>query len=61
MRNERKIKWSDNRSSLKVIALNLLLTAIQLTHMLPKVYYKLSGFLKSRQQKNLPDTAQVTN
>lgn len=37
LRGERPIRWEDDRSSMKVIMLNNLLTAIQLTHVFPKV------------------------
>ncbi|WP_316809990.1 glycosyltransferase family 2 protein [Pedobacter heparinus] len=37
LKGERPIKWIDNRNSLKVILLNNLLNAIQLTHLVPKV------------------------
>ena len=37
LRGEREIKWVDNRNSMKVIMLNNLLNAIQLTHIVPKV------------------------
>jgi len=37
LKDEREIKWVDDRSSMKVILLNNLLNAIQLTHIVPKV------------------------
>jgi glycosyltransferase involved in cell wall biosynthesis len=37
LRGERPIRWVDNRNDIKVIMLNNLLTAIQLTHIFPKV------------------------
>jgi glycosyltransferase involved in cell wall biosynthesis len=37
LRGERPIRWEDNRNSMRVIMLNNLLTAIQLTHVFPKV------------------------
>ena len=40
LRNERKIKWNDNRKSIDVTMLNLLLNCILLTHPISKIYYK---------------------
>jgi glycosyltransferase involved in cell wall biosynthesis len=37
LRGEREIKWIDDRNSLKVIMMNNLLSAIQMTHIVPKV------------------------
>lgn len=37
LRGEREIKWIDNRKHIKVVLLNNLLTAIQMTHIVPKV------------------------
>lgn len=37
LQGEKEIKWVDDRNSLKVIMLNNLLNAIQLTHIVPKV------------------------
>lgn len=49
--NERKIKWIDNRNSLRVILLNGLLTCIQTTHLFPKVIKRISALIRSRYQK----------
>jgi glycosyltransferase involved in cell wall biosynthesis len=37
LQGEKEIKWVDDRNSIKVIMLNNLLNAIQLTHIVPKV------------------------
>lgn len=37
LRGEREIKWIDDRKHIKVVMLNNLLTAIQMTHIVPKV------------------------
>ncbi|WP_158799982.1 glycosyltransferase family 2 protein [Pedobacter sp. L105] len=37
LQGEREIKWVDDRKSMKVILLNNLLNAIQLTHIFPKI------------------------
>jgi glycosyltransferase involved in cell wall biosynthesis len=43
---EKKIKWVDNRNSLNVKSLNVLLNIIQLTHIFPKVKNRLLKYLK---------------
>ncbi len=50
LRGERKIKWIDDRNSYKVVLLNHLLTAIQLTHIFPKIYNKLGKAFSKRQE-----------
>jgi hypothetical protein len=48
LKGERKIGWVDNRNSFRVISLNLLLNAIQLTHLLPKVKNRFFKYLNLR-------------
>ena len=48
LKNERPIKWEDNRNSLKVIMLNHLLTCIQVKNMVPKVISRVSKLLTGR-------------
>lgn len=48
LRNERKIKWEDKRSSLKVRKLNWLLTYLRLTTLLPRIINKVKGIIKSK-------------
>jgi glycosyltransferase involved in cell wall biosynthesis len=57
LRNERKIKWSDKRNSFRVVGLNMLLTCIQLTHLVPKLYHRVSGLIRNRLQKPVTETA----
>lgn len=45
LRGEREIKWVDDRHSLKVILLNNLLNAIQLTHIVPKVIRRIKKII----------------
>lgn len=45
LRGEREIKWVDDRRSLKVILLNNLLNAIQLTHIVPKVIRRIKKII----------------
>jgi glycosyltransferase involved in cell wall biosynthesis len=45
MRNERKIKWTDDRNSAQVIFLNYLLTAIRLTTIPKRVFKKLFSII----------------
>jgi glycosyltransferase involved in cell wall biosynthesis len=40
LRGERKVKWIDDRNSARVRSLNILLDAIRLTHIFPKVINK---------------------
>ncbi|MGI4022324.1 MAG: glycosyltransferase family 2 protein [Janthinobacterium lividum] len=58
LHNERKIKWSDKRSSLKVRKLNWLLTYLRFTTLLPRIVNKVSGLInkfikKSDLQKSI--------
>ena len=46
LRGEKKVKWIDDRSSFKVMSLNILLDLIRLTHIFPKVKNKIIGYLK---------------
>lgn len=48
LHNERKIKWEDKRSSLKVRKLNWLLTYLRLTTVFPRIVNKIKGFIKSK-------------
>ena len=50
LRGERKIKWSDNRKSLKVIMLNVLLSMLQLTHLFPKAKNKVVNYLNFKKR-----------
>ena len=52
LKNERPIRWIDNRKSLKVIMLNNLLYGIQLTHILPKITYHISKMFSTKQTQN---------
>ncbi len=52
MRNERRIKWIDDRNSYQVILLNGLLNCIQVSHMFPKALKKISNIVRSRYQKH---------
>ncbi len=45
LRGEREIKWVDDRNSMKVVLLNNLLTAIQLTHIVPKVIRRIKQLI----------------
>ncbi len=45
LHNERKIKWVDKRSSLKVRKLNWLLTYLRFTTLVPRIVNKLSGLI----------------
>jgi len=45
LKGERKIKWIDDRSSFKVVLLNNLLNAIQLTHLAPKVIRRIKKLI----------------
>lgn len=47
MRNERRIKWIDDRKSFKVIFLNNLLTAIRLTTIPKRIFKKVLTMIKS--------------
>jgi len=47
---ERPITWVENRRSLKVIGLNLLLDLIQLTHIIPKVKNRLVKIFNGRRR-----------
>lgn len=47
LHNERKIKWVDKRSSIKVKKLNWLLTYLRLTTLLPRIVNKVTGILKN--------------
>jgi glycosyltransferase involved in cell wall biosynthesis len=46
LNNEKKIKWVDDRNSLKVIGLNALLSLIQITHLFPKVKNRILKYLR---------------
>lgn len=51
MRNERKIKWVDDRNSLKVIGLNNLLTVIRLTSIPARTFKKIERIISKRKIK----------
>jgi glycosyltransferase involved in cell wall biosynthesis len=51
MQNERPIKWIDNRKHPKVIALNLLLSAIQFYNLFPKAWHKIKKVIISKLNK----------
>jgi hypothetical protein len=61
LRNERKIKWSDKRNSLKVILLNGFLNCIQISHYFPKILNRISRIINSRLQKPANHEASVGN
>lgn len=44
LQGERPIRWDDNRNSAKTIALNQVLNALQLAHIVPKVFRKVKTF-----------------
>lgn len=44
LKDERPIKWDDNRNSAKTIVLNQVLNALQLAHIVPKVVRKVKAF-----------------
>ena len=44
LKGERPIRWDDNRNSAKTIVLNQVLNALQLAHMVPKVFRKVKTF-----------------
>ena len=46
LQGEKKIKWRDERKHIRVIFLNVLLTALQFTHIISKVKNKLMGIFK---------------
>ncbi len=48
LKNERPIKWIDDRNSLKVIWLNQLLTCIQTSHVFPKVAHRISKIIAKK-------------
>ncbi len=48
LHNEKKIKWVDKRSSLKVLKLNWLLTYLRLTTLLPRIIRKISGLITDK-------------
>jgi hypothetical protein len=50
LRGEKKVKWIDDRKSAKVRSLNLLLDAIQLTHVFPKIKNKLKKYIKGTRE-----------
>ncbi|HEX8378667.1 MAG TPA: hypothetical protein VF602_12685, partial [Pedobacter sp.] len=50
LKNERPIKWIDNRNSMKVILLNHFLTCIQVKNMVPKVISRVSKLLSRRSE-----------
>lgn len=50
LQDERKINWVNNRSSFKVIGLNLLLDLIQLTHIYYKIKGRLQGYLSPKKK-----------
>ncbi len=52
LHNERKIKWEDKRSSLKVKKLNWLLTYLRLTTIFPRIVNKIKGLIKSKLKPN---------
>jgi glycosyltransferase involved in cell wall biosynthesis len=45
LQGEKAIKWEDKRNSLKVIMLNNLLSTIQLTHVVPKVFRRIKRMI----------------
>jgi glycosyltransferase involved in cell wall biosynthesis len=45
LQGEKAIKWEDKRNSLKVIMLNNLLSTIQLTHIVPKVFRRIKRMI----------------
>lgn len=50
LKNERPIKWIDDRNNVKVIMLNHFLTCIQLSHVFPKVIRKVSKLFNRRSE-----------
>lgn len=50
LQNEKRVRWIDDRSSLKVIMLNRLLDIIRLSHLFPKMYRKVKGILHRKQK-----------
>ena len=61
MRGERPVKWIDNRNSIKVIGLNVLLSGLQFINLFKKAYrkaIKLAGnfFSSNTQPKDLNAT-----
>ena len=51
MKGERPIKWIDERSSPKVIGLNLLLSAIQFYNLFPRAYHKIKKIIAGKLNK----------
>jgi glycosyltransferase involved in cell wall biosynthesis len=45
LQGEKPIKWIDDRNNLKVIMLNNLLSTLQLTHIVPKVYRRIKKMI----------------
>jgi glycosyltransferase involved in cell wall biosynthesis len=45
LQGEKAIKWEDKRNSLRVIMLNNLLSTIQLTHIVPKVFRRIKKMI----------------
>ena len=58
LHNERKIKWVDKRSSLKVKKLNWLLTYLRLKTLLPRIINKVKGIIKNRLKPDLQKQVQ---
>jgi len=51
LHNERKIKWTDKRSSIKVRKLNWFLTYLRFTTLLPRIFDKFSGIVNKQLKK----------
>lgn len=60
LRNERPIKWSDDRKSNKVVSLNALLTLLQFTHLFQKVGRRLGRLFISRDRKTPASNASLS-
>ncbi len=52
LRDERKILWIDDRKNIKVIGLNLLLDLIKLTHIFPKLKYRVIRYYNKMFKKD---------
>ena len=53
LQGEKAIKWNDNRHSIQVIALNILLSFLQLTHLFPKVAARVIKYFDFGRSKKL--------
>lgn len=53
MRNERKIRWNDNRNSIQVIALNALLDGLRLQYLFHKAFWRVVSMVSPKRDKQV--------